>query len=59
MAKAIILIRHNTQEELEKEIKTTRDGRYRTRVQTILLVMKGNGSKVVTSQLMIGLDTFF
>ena len=59
MAKAITIIRHNTEEELEKEIKTTRDGRYRTRVQTILLVMKGNSSKTVTSQLMIGLDTFF
>lgn len=59
MAKAITIIRHNTQEELEKEIKTTRDGRYRTRVQTILLVMKGNSSKTVTAQLMIGLDTFF
>lgn len=59
MAKAITIIRHNTEEELEKEIKTTRDGRYRIRAQTILLVMRGMSSKTIVAQLMIGLDTFF
>ena len=59
MAKAITIIKHHTQEVLEKEIKSTRDGRYRTRVQVIVLAMQGHSSKAITAQLMIGLDTFF
>ena len=40
MGKAITIIQHHTQEELEKEIKRTKNGRYRLRIQTILLAMK-------------------
>jgi hypothetical protein len=36
MAKAITIIRHNTEEELEKEIKMTRDGRYILQINGLL-----------------------
>ena len=40
MAKAITIKEHNTLEEIEREIKTTCDGRYRLRLQAIHLVMQ-------------------
>ena len=53
MAKAITIIKHNTEEELRKEISTTKDGRYRLRVQTVLLVMQGLHSEQIMQQLLI------
>jgi hypothetical protein len=38
MAKPITLQQHCTQVDLEREISKTRDGRYRLRLQAIVLV---------------------
>ncbi len=59
MAKLITIENHNTLEELEQEIKTTRDGRYRLRLQTIYLVMQKLHSKEIQSQLMISNPSLF
>jgi transposase len=53
MGKAITIIQHHTQEELEKEIKRTKDGRYRLRIQTILLAMRKMSAHAIQKQLMI------
>ena len=55
----VILKQHQTNEELEREIKYTKDGRYRLRVQAILLAQKGLKSHEISEQLKIGKDTFF
>ena len=47
------IVKHNSEEELRKIIKTTGDGRYRLRVQTILLAMEGKTAKEIREQLMI------
>lgn len=44
MAKAITINQQHTKEELEKELKRTKDGRYRLRLQVILLVLDKNES---------------
>lgn len=59
MAKLITIEKHNTLEELEQEIKTTRDGRYRLRLQTIHLVMQKLHSQEIRSQLMISNPSLF
>jgi len=59
MAKAITIIKHNTEEVLRKEISTTKDGRYRLRLQTILLVTQGLHSEQIMKQLMISRNSIF
>ena len=59
MAKAITIIEHLTTDDLKKEIRTTRDGRYRLRLQTILLVMQGSNSEQIMRQLMISRNSIF
>jgi transposase len=59
MPKKITLANHYSNEELEKEIKSTRDGRYRLRLQAILLAQQGLKTKTIIQQLQIGNDTFF
>lgn len=59
MAKAITIIKQHTKEELEKELKTTRDGRYRLRLQTLLLVHDKLSGAVIAKQLMIQRETVF
>ena len=59
MAKAITIIKHDTEEELRKEISTTKDGRYRLRVQTVLLVMQGLHSEQIMQQLLISRNSIF
>lgn len=59
MAKAITIKEHNTLEEIEREIKTTRDGRYRLRLQAIHLVMQRMHSAEIQSQLMISRPALF
>lgn len=59
MAKAITIIKQHTKEELEKELKTTRDGRYRLRLQTLLLVHDKLSGAVIAKQLMIQRETLF
>jgi len=59
MAKPITLNRQHTTEELDHEIRRTRDGRYRLRLQAIVLVMEGLNAQTITERLKIGRDTFF
>lgn len=59
MPKKITLENHHSNEELEKEIKSTRDGRYRLRLQAILLIQQGVKTKIIIQQLQIGRETFF
>lgn len=59
MAKPITLQQHCTQVDLEREISKTRDGRYRLRLQAIVLVMRGLNSQQILSQLMICRNTLF
>lgn len=59
MAKLITIIRQHTEEELERELKRTKDGRYRLRLQTILLVMKKYTSDQIRSQLLISKPALF
>jgi len=59
MPKRITLKNHHTNEELEHELKYTKDGRYRLRIQAILLAQKGLKSHEIAEQLQIGKDTFF
>jgi transposase len=59
MAKAITLNNQHTAEALKQEIKQTRDGRYRLRLQAIVLIKEGLTAQTIAKQLMIGRDTFF
>jgi len=59
MPKTITLKKHHTNEELERELKFTKDGRYRLRIQAILLAQEGFKSHEIVKQLKIGKDTFF
>lgn len=60
MGRKITVIEHNSNEKLKKEIKRTHaNGRYRLRVQAILLAQEGNSSKIITEQLMIQKKTLF
>jgi transposase len=59
MAKKITIIEHNTKEELEYEIKRTRDGRYRLRMQVIILCMEGLPSHEIQSRLIISRPALF
>lgn len=54
MAQRLTIQPHNTIEELTYEIKTTRDGRYRLRVQTILLSLQKMRTVDIVKQLLIG-----
>lgn len=59
MAKPITLNRQHTETEIEHEIRRTRDGQYRLRLQAIRLVMDGLSSSKITKQLMIQPRTLF
>lgn len=59
MAKIITIKKYNTLEELEHEIKITRDGRYRLRLQVVYLVMQKMHSQEIQSQLMISKPSIF
>ena len=59
MGKAITIIQHHTQEELEKEIKRAKDGRYRLRIQTILLAMRKISSDTIQEQLLVSKPAIF
>ena len=59
MPKTITLKKHHTNQELEHELKYTKDGRYRLRIQAILLAQEGLKSHEIAEQLKIGKDTFF
>ncbi|MEA3374245.1 MAG: winged helix-turn-helix domain-containing protein [Campylobacterota bacterium] len=59
MAKKITINRQHTREELEREIKKTRDGRYRLRLQAINLVMEGLTSQMIVKRLMITRESLF
>jgi len=59
MPRKITLENHHTNDELEKEIKSTRDGRYRLRVQAILLAQEGLKSHEISEQLKIATVSFF
>lgn len=59
MARKITLKNHQSNEELERELKYTKDGRYRLRVQAILLAQEGLKSHEIVEQLKITPRTFF
>ncbi len=59
MAKNITIQKHQTLEEIESEIKSTHDGRYRLRLQAIYLAMQKMHSHQICSQLMISKQALF
>ena len=59
MAKSITINKQHTKEELEKELKRTKDGRYRLRLQAILLVYEKLSGVEIMKQLMIQRLTLF
>ena len=59
MAKAITINRQHTDDELEKELKKTKDGRYRLRLQVILLVLKKYTSDEIRAQLLVSKHALF
>ncbi len=59
MGKAITVMRHHEEEDLEKEIKWTKDGRYRLRVQTVLLAMQKMNSDEIQKRLLVNKHSIF
>lgn len=59
MAKPITIKIQHTSEELEREVKKTRDGNYRLRVQVILSIVQGKETKKIQQELMISNPTIF
>ena len=57
MAKRITLHILHTEEDLLCEIKKTQDGRYRLRVQAILLMAQKRTVNEIVNQLLVGRDT--
>ena len=49
---------HNTKDELKKEIRLSKDGRYSLRVQCILLRKEGLKPKEIEGRLLISRDTY-
>ncbi len=59
MAKTITLKTTISRDELQYQIKSTRDGRYRLRLQAVMLAMDGLGSLAIIKQLLIERKTLF
>ena len=59
MAKKILLESHNSNEELTRELKNTRDGRYRLRVHAISLYQEGMRTTQIIKLLLINRVTFY
>ena len=59
MARKITLTTNITRDELVHEIKTTRDGRYRLRLQAVMLAMDGLIALAITTQLLIDRKSLF
>jgi transposase len=59
MAKPITINKQHTEQELEKEIKHTRDGKYRLRIQVILQAMQKKSSIEIHKNLLVNKDTIF
>lgn len=60
MKRKLTVVQHHTLEELEVEIKRTRDGRYRLRLQAIYLAQEGKYKyEEIIEQLKISKKTFF
>lgn len=59
MAKAITINRQHTDDELVRELKRTKDGRYRLRLQVILLVLKRYTSDQIHAQLLVSKHALF
>ena len=59
MAKKRTINRQHSEEELKKIIKTTSDGRYRLRVQTILYVLQDKSTEDIHKQLMVSTYSIF
>ena len=54
MAKKLTIQNLHTEEDLLKEIKKTQDGRYRLRVQAVLLLLQNKTTQDIVKQLLIG-----
>lgn len=59
MAKPITLNRQHAEAEIEQEIRRTKDGQYRLRLQAIRLVMERLSSREIIERLMIQPRTLF
>lgn len=59
MGKAITIIQQHSEEELEHEIKNTRDGRYRLRVQVVLWAMRKKSSDTIKEELLVSKPAIF
>jgi len=53
------IAKHNTIEELEEEIRAQQPGRYRLRLQAILLAKQGMSNKEVQKALLISRHAFY
>jgi len=59
MKKCITIQPHHSKEELEQELKKTKDGRYRLRIHVILLAIAQYDSTQIRNQLMVSKPTIF
>jgi len=59
MAKKRTINRQHSDEELARVVKTTTDGRYRLRVQTILYVLQNKRTEDIHKQLMVSTYSIF
>ena len=59
MAKKITIKQDFSIGDIELEIKKTRDGRYRLRLQAVMLATQGLGSTLICKRLLINRKTLF
>ena len=59
MSMRLKIAEHNTIEELEEEIRAQQPGRYRLRLQAILLAKQGKSNKEVQKTLLISRHAFY
>ena len=58
MAKRLEIKRHDTVEELRREIKYAKDGRYQNRLRCVLMAMEGKQVVEIRKELMISTSTY-